>query len=178
MKLLPEGKSRALSAGALAAAAACAVMALKAGGDLLTLLEVFSTPAFYLSLARSTLPVQMPPLAGFLARHMRLFFVFSVLFWASGLALALGLWARREWGRRGAYLMLYLLAAAGLLLLLFPGLVVPGPLEYGGVSLAPEFNAAVKLAARLLRLGAFVGGGLCLWGALALDRGPVKSEFI
>jgi len=48
---------------------------------------------------------------------------------------------------------------------------------YGGVSLAPEFNASVGLASRLLRLGAFLGGGLCLWGALLLDRGQLKSEF-
>lgn len=178
MKLLPEGKSKALSAGALGAAAACAVMAFRAGRDLLTLFDVFSTRAFHLALARSTLPVEMPPLAGFLAEHMRLAFFFSLLFWTSGLALALGVWARREWGRRGAFLMLYLLAAVALLLLLFPWLVVPRPLEYGGVSLAPEFNASVSLAARLLRLGAFAGGGLCLWGALALDRGPLKREFI
>jgi len=178
MKLLPEGKSKALSAGALGAAAACAVMAFKAGRDLLTLLDAFSTPAFHLSMARSLLPVNMPPLAGFMVEHIRLFFLFSLLFWASGLALALGVWARREWARRGAFVMLYLLAAAALLLLLFPWLAVPRPLEYGGVSLAPEFNASVNLAARLLRLGAFAGGGLCLWGALALDRGPLRREFI
>ena len=178
MKLLPEGKSKALSAGALGAAAACAVMSLKAGRGLLPLLDVFSTPAFFLALGRSTLPVDMPPLAGFMVNHMRLAFVFSLLFWTSGLSLSLGVWARKEWGRRGAFLMLYLLAAAALLLLLFPWLAVPRPLEYGGVSLAPEFNESVKLAARLLRLGAFAGGGLCLWGALALDRGPLKREFI
>lgn len=178
MKLIPEGKSRTLTALSLACAAASAVMTAKAGRDLLTLLDVFSTPAFYLGLAQSTLPVDMPPLAGFIVRHMRLFFVFSLLFWCSGLALSLGVWARKEWGRRGAYSMLYLLAAASLLLLFYPWLAVPKPLMYGGVSLAPEFNDAVRAAAHAVRLAAFLGGGLCLWGALLLERGRVKAEFV
>ena len=177
MELLPEGKSRALSAGTLAAAAVCASLALKAAGDTLTLLAAYSTPAFSLSMARALLPLNMPPLAAFLAGHARLFFAFSFLFWCSGLALALGAWARREWARRGSCAMLYLLAAAALLLVLYPWLAVPRPLEYGGVSLAPEFNATVNLASRLLRLGAFLGGGLCLWAALLLDRGPLRAEF-
>lgn len=178
MKFLPEGKSRALSAGALAVAAVCAVMAIKAGLDLLTLLDVFSTPAFYLGLAGATLPVEMPPLAAFMVRNMRVFFVFSLLFWLSGLALALGVWARKEWGRRGAAWMLYLVSAAALLLLLYPWLAIPRPLMYGEVSLAPEFNNAVKAAAFFARLGSFLGGGLCLWAALALDRGPLRREFV
>lgn len=177
MKLLPEGKSKALSAGALAAAAVCAVMALKAARDTLTLIAVFTTPAYKLSMARATLPVEMPPLAWFIVRHALFFFVFSLLFWSSGLALALGAWARREWARRGGCAMLYLLSAASLLLLLYPWLAVPRPLEYGGVSLAPDFNATVNLVSRLVRFGAFAVGGLCLWGALALDRGQLKSEF-
>lgn len=177
MRIFPEGRSKALSGGALAAAAVCAVMSIQAGRDLLTLLDVFSTPAFYLGLARATLPVELPPLAGFMVRNMRLFFVFSLLFWLSGLALALGVWARREWARQGACWMLYLLAAAALLLLAWPWLAIPRPLIYGGVSLAPEFNNAVRAAAFAARALAFLGGGLCLWWALTLDRGPLRREF-
>ena len=177
MKLLPEGKSRTLSALALAAAAGAGFMTVLAVRDLLTLLNVFGTPAFYLGLARATLPTEMPPLAGLMVRHMRLFFLFSFFFWASALALSLGVWARRQWARRGAAAMLYLLAAAALLLLLFPGLAVPKPLMYRGISLAPEFNASVSAAAFVARVAAFLGGGLCLWWALALDRGALKAEF-
>lgn len=178
MKLFPEGRSKALSAGALAAAAACAAMSAQAARDLLTLLDVFATPAFYLALANSTLPVEMPPLASFMVRHMRLFFVFSLLFWLSGLALALGVWARREWARQGACWMLYLLSSAALLLLVYPWLAIPKPLFYGGISLAPEFNGAVRVAAFAARAGSFLGGGLCLWWALVLDRGPLRREFV
>ena len=128
---LPEGKSRALSGLALAAAFLCGLMALKALRDLYTLMEVFSTPAFYLALARSTVPTEMPPLAGIIVRNMRVVFVFTVFFWLSGFTLALGVWARREWARRGAAAMLYLLGAAALLLLLFPWLAIPRPLVYG-----------------------------------------------
>jgi hypothetical protein len=178
MKLFPEGKSKALSAGALAAAAVCAVMSVIAGRDLLTLLDVFSTPAFYLGLARATLPVELPPLAAFMVRHMRVFFVFSLLFWLSGLAVALGVWARKEWGRQGGCWMLYLVSAAALLLLVYPWLAIPKPLMYGGVSLAPEFNSAVRVAAFFARIASLAGGGLCLWAALALDRGPLRREFV
>ena len=153
-------------------------MTAAAGRDLLTLLNVFGTPAFYLGLAKATLPTEMPPLAGLIVRHMRLFFVFSFFFWASALALSLGVWARREWARRGAAAMLYLLTAAALLLLLFPWLAVPKPLIYGGVSLAPEFNASVGAAAFVARTAAFLGGAVSLWWALALDRGALRSEFV
>ena len=177
MKLFPEGRSKALSGLALGAAAVCGLMALKAVADLFTFLQVFSTPAFFLALARSTVPVEMPPLAGFIVRHMRLVFIFSVFFWFSGCALALGVWGRREWARRGAATMLYLLSAAALLLLLLPWLAIPRPLVYDGVSLAPEFNAAVRAAAFMARITALLAGSLCLWWALALDRGPLRGEF-
>jgi len=175
--LFPEGKSRALSAVSLAAATVSGGMAIKAMLDLFTLMDVFSTPAFFLDLARSTVPAQMPPLAVMLTRNIRSVFVFSLVFWLSAAVLALGVWLRREWARRGAVWMLYLLAAAALLLLFFPGLLVPRPLFYEGVSVAPEFNAAVKAAAFLARALSFLLGSLCLWWALALDRGRLKGEF-
>jgi hypothetical protein len=177
MRLLPEGKSKALSILALGCAAAAAVMSALAVRDLLTLLSVFGSPAFYLGLVHATLPVEMPPLAGLIVRHARPFFAFLVLFWVSALTLSLGTWARREWARRGAAAMLYLLAGAALLLLLYPWLAVPRPLMYEGVSIAPEFNATVKAAAFAARAAAFAGGGICLWWALALDRGELKGEF-
>lgn len=166
-----------MSAAALATAAVCAGMTVKAAAELLTMLEVFSSPLFYMSLAQTRVAAEIPPLAAFMMHNMRLFFLFSLLFWLSGLALALGVWARREWGRRGACWMLYLTAAAALMLLAYPWLVVPKPLIYKGFSVAPEFNSAVKAAAFAARLGAFLCGGLSLWGALALDRGALKSEF-
>jgi len=177
MKLFPEGRSRALSACSLAAAAGSCVMFLKALRDLFTLLDVFSTPAFYLALSHASVPVEMPPLALFMAGHMRLAFVFSVFFWLSGLTLSVGVWGRKEWARRGAVTMLYLLSATALLFLLFPWLAIPRPLVYDGVSLAPEFNAAVRAAALVARITAALAGGLCLWWALALDRGELRREF-
>ena len=178
INFFPEGKSRALSGLALAAAFLCGLMTLKAVRDLYTLMEVFSTPAFYLALARSTVPTEMPPLAGIIVRNMRVVFVFTVFFWLSGFTLALGVWARREWARRGATAMLYLLSAAALLLLLFPWLAIPRPLVYGEVSLAPEFNSAVRLAAFAARVAAMLAGSLCLWWALALDRSGLREEFM
>lgn len=177
IKLFPDGRSRALSAASLAAAAVSAAMTLKAARDLFTLLDVFSTPAFFLVLAKATVPAQMPPVAVMLTRNIRSVFVFALIFWLSVTVMALGVWLRREWARRGAVWMLYLLAAAALLLVVFPWLVVPRPLFYEGASVAPEFNAAVKSAAFLARTLSFLLGSLCLWWALALDRGRLRGEF-
>ncbi|MBI5743500.1 MAG: hypothetical protein HY952_03015 [Elusimicrobia bacterium] len=178
MKLLPEGKSRALSSLALAAAAASCAMAVKASYDLATMLGVFGTPALYLSLAKSTVPYGMPPLAVLLVNNMRAVFVFAFLFWSSAFALAAGVWLRREWARRGAVWTLYLLAAGFLLLLVYPWLAVPRPLIFWGVPVSPEFNAAVRGAAHLVRLLALVAGGVSLWWALALDRTALRREFL
>ncbi|MBI4350222.1 MAG: hypothetical protein HY550_02180 [Elusimicrobia bacterium] len=177
VNFFPEGRSKPLSGFALAAAALCGWMTLKTSYDLFTLMEVFSTPAFYLALARSTLPVELPPLGVVLARNMRLVFFFSVFFWLSCFTLSVGVWKRREWARRGAVAMLYLLGAAALLLLFFPWVAIPRPLVHGELQLAPEFNQAVGAAAFLARLGGLLAGGLCLWWALALDRGELKKEF-
>ena len=177
MKIFPEGKSRPLSAAALATAAVCGIMAARAVRDLFTFLQVFSTPAFFLALARAKLPVEIPPLAALLANNMRFVFVFTLVFWLSGFTLAAGVLRRKEWARRGAVAMLYLLSAAALLLLLFPWLVVPRPLVYGEISLAPDFNDAVRVAAFFARTASLLAGGLCSWWALALDRGPLRKEF-
>ena len=177
MRIFAEGKSKMLSSLSLAAAAVSGYLVFKSGTELFSFLEMYSTPAFSLGLAKATLPVEMPPLARILARDMRAAFTFAFVFWLSGFVLALGVFLRKEWARRGACWMLYLLSAAALLLLLFPGLAIPRPLVYGGVSLAPEFNAVVRAAAFSARIAALLAGGLCLWWALALDRGGLKKEF-
>jgi len=177
MKFLPEGRSKGLSAVSLAAAAGAGLMALKAAHDFFTLMGVFSTPALYLSLAGSKVPYGMPPLAALLTRNIRLAFFFALLFWCSAFVLATGVWLRREWARRGAVWGLYLLSAAALLLLVYPWLAVPRPLYYAGMPIAPEFNAAVLSAAAFARILALLAGGVCLWWALALDRGGLRGEF-
>ena len=177
MKLFPEGRSFVVSAAAMTVTAAAAYMTCRSLSELVDFLYFYRSASFYPALAHSKLPMGMPPLAALLARHMVLSFYFSFFFWLSAAVLAAGVWRRREWARRGAVAMCYVISAAAAMLLLFPWLVVPEPFVYGGVSLAPEFNAMVRSAAFLVRLAAFTGGGLCLWWALALDRGAARKEF-
>jgi hypothetical protein len=136
-----------------------------------------SSPVFFMSLAGSTAPVGMPPLAALLIDHIRAAFVFAFFFWLSLFALSVGVWLRRDWARRGAVWMLYLLSAAALMLLLFPWLVIPRPLVYGEIQLAPEFNSAVMTAAFFSRIVSAAAGAVFLWWALVLDRGPLRREF-
>ncbi len=178
MRLFPEGKSKPLSAAALACAGVSLALAVKALLDLATILSLFSAPAVYLSLARSTVPYGMPPLAALLTTHIRAFFAFAFLFWTSACVLACGVWLRREWARRGAVWMLYLVSAAALLVVFYPWLAVPRPLLLDGADVFPEFNAAVRSAAFFARLLALLGGALSLWWALALERGGLRSEFV
>lgn len=177
MKIFPEKVSRALSAAYLAAAVLSGGLALSSLADLITILDFYSAPVLLPFMHGAVQPVNMPPLAQLMVRHSKLFFAFFPLFWLSACVLALGLLRRAEWARRGAAAMLYLLAAAALLVFLYPWLVVPRPLMYGEVSLAPAFNAGVRVAAYLARLLAFAAGGLCLWWGLALDRGRARAEF-
>lgn len=177
MKILPEGKSRALSVSALAAGGICGLMAALNLSDLITLLRLSSTSAFFLFLSRAAVPAEMPPVAAFAVDHPVAVFALTSALWAAGCVLALGVWRRGEWARRGAAAMLYLLAAAAGLALLFPNLIIPRPLFYQGVSIAPEFNAVVKAAAFYLKSAAAAGGALCLWGALVLDRSSARLEF-
>lgn len=177
MRIFEEGRSRALSGTALGLAALSGLMALLSLSDLLTLLRLNSSAAFFSYMARGRVPVVMPPLAAFAAERPVALFAFGACFWASACAVALGVWRRAGWARRGALWMLYLLSAAALLLLLFPWLAVPRPLYYDGQPIAPDFNALVRKTAFVLRLLCVTGGGLCFWWALLLDRGPLKSEF-
>lgn len=172
-----EGRSRRLTGVTLALAGLCAVLSALTISDLVTLLRLASTSAFVLFMGRSTVPVGMPALAAFAAERPVPLFFLAALLWLSGLVLALGVWRRREWARRGATGMLYLFSAAAALAMLFPTLIVPAPLIYDGVSIAPEFNAAVTTASFYLRAACAVGGGLCFWCARLLDRGTLKAEF-
>ena len=175
--VLPEGKSKPLSLLALGLALFCGLMAALSIGRFVMLIGMSSSPSFMMTMAQTTVPVEMPALAAFAAEHIMLFFAASVLLWLSSCVLALGVWRRREWGRQGAVLLLYLLSAAAFLTMLFPSLVVPRPLFYEGVSIAPQFNAVVGRAAYWLRIVSLCGGSLLLWWALALDRGPARLEF-
>jgi len=177
MKIFAEGRSRVLSAAALVLAGLCGAMTALTIYDLVTFARLASTSAFSLFMSRATVPVVMPPLAAFAAERPGPLFLLAALLWLSGFAFALGVWRRAEWARRGAAAMLYLLSAAAGLVMLFPSLIVPAPLIYDGVAVAPEFNAVVKTVAFFLRAAGAAGGGLCFWCARALDRAALKAEF-
>lgn len=142
-----------------------------------TLISMFSSPAFQLSMAHATVPVEMPPAAVFLVRHTRGFFFFSLIMWLSVTALGFGVLRRAKWGRGGFTALLYLGAAVLFLLFLFPELIVPKPLFYQGVSLAPEFNAAVKTAKLWLQVFCGAGTALFFWLARKFESEDIKEEF-
>ena len=162
-----------------------AVLTLLTGGFLsfsfaranFTLISMFSSPAFQLSMARATVPVEMPPAAVFLVRHTRGFFFFSLIMWLSVTALGFGVLRRTKWGRSGFTALLYLGAAVLFLLFLFPELIVPKPLFYQGVSLAPEFNAAVKADKIWLQIFCGLGTALVFWLARKFESEEIKKEF-
>ena len=142
-----------------------------------TLISIFSSPAFQLSMAHATVPVEMPPAAVFLVQHTRGFFFFALIMWLSVTALGFGVLRRAKWGRGGFTALLYLGAAGLCLLFLFPELIVPKPLFYHGVSPAPEFNAAVKAARLWLQVFCGLGAALGLWLAKKFESEEIKKEF-
>ncbi|HAH32803.1 MAG TPA: hypothetical protein DCL44_10870 [Elusimicrobia bacterium] len=142
-----------------------------------TLVSMFSSPSFQLSMSRATVPVGMPPAAVFLVAHPRGFFFFSLILWLSITVLGFGILRRRKWARGGFNAVLYLGAAVLFLLFLFPALVVPKPFYYQGVSLAPEFNSAVKTARLCLQSFCGVGTALFLWLARKFETQAIRNEF-
>ena len=93
------------------------------------------------------------------------------------MALGFGVLRRAKWGRGGFTALLYLGAAVLFLLFLFPRLIVPKPLFYQGVALAPEFNAAVKAAGLWLQVFCGPGAALSLWLARKFESEEIKREF-
>jgi hypothetical protein len=141
------------------------------------LFALFSSPGFMLGLAGSTLPVEMPPLARLAAERMPLVFAAYFFFWAGVCIAGMGLLARKAWGLASARWLCYIAAACCLVLLLFPGLVVPKPYTYRGVSLTPEFNAVVGAIRIQLRLITVVLGVCALWLARRLEKPDIRNEF-
>ena len=149
----------------------------RAAYDNFTLAVMFSSPGFILGMAKATMPVEQPPLASLAVAHIQLIFIFyffaSLALFVSGLGLLL----RKAWALNASKCLFYIGAACGLIIFLFPGLLVPQPYVYAGVSLAPEFNTAVAHMKLQLR---FVAAFLCvaaLWLARRLEKQDVKNEF-
>jgi len=157
-----------LSGGATAAAVA---------RDAFILVSLFSSPGFMLGLAGSTLPVEMPPLARFAAGHMWTVFGLYFIAGLNILIIGIGLRARKAWAFAAFRWMLYIVGGCSLIILLFPGLVVPGPYMYEGVALTPEFNSAMAAVRFQLRLISAVLGAAAVWFVRRFEKPDIKIEF-
>ncbi len=145
--------------------------------DNFTLAAMFSSPGFMLGLAGSSLPVEMPFLAGLAVTHIRLVFVVYLLVSLGVCATGVGLLLRKAWALTASRRLFYSAAACCLALFLVPGLLVPQPLIRDGAALAPDFNAAVKLMQMQLRAVAALLGAAFFWAALLCGRPGVLVEF-
>ena len=151
--------------------------AARAAYDNFALAAMFSSPGFMLGLAGATMPVEAPPLARFAVAHIRLVFIFYFIASLSVFITGAGLLFRKAWALSASKGFFYLGAACCLLIFLFPGLLVPKPYFYAGISLAPEFNAAVGHMRFLLRLTSAFPGAAFLWFSWRLEKPDVKSAF-
>lgn len=175
---MPENKKSVLvSAVAWSFIALGGWHAARAAYDNFALAVMFSSPGFMLGLAGSTMPVEVPPLARLAVEHMRLIFVFYFFASLAVFISGLGLRSRKAWALNASKWFFYIGAACCLVVFLFPGLLVPKPYVYDGVSLAPEFNAAVRHMKFQLRLMAVFPGAAVLWLSRRLEKPEVKSEF-
>ena len=151
--------------------------AARAAYDNFSLAAMFSSPGFMLGLAGSTMPVEAPPLARFAVAHIRLLFIFYFFASLAVFIAGAGLLLRKAWALSASKGFFYLGAACCLLIFLFPGLLVPKPYFYAGISLAPEFNAAVGQMKFQLRLFSALPGAAFLWFSWRLEKPDVKSAF-
>ena len=170
-------RSGAVSAAAWAFMLLGGYHAARAAYDNITLAAMFSSPGFMLGLAGSSLPVELPPLARLAAENIRLVFVAYLLVSLAACVTGVGLLLRKAWALAAARRFFFLAAACCFAVFLGPGLLVPKPLIRDGISLAPEFNAAVGTMKIYLRL---VTALLCpafFWAALRSGRPQITSEF-
>lgn len=151
--------------------------AARAAYDNFALAAMFSSPSFMLGLAGATIPVETPPLARFAVAHIRLVFVFYFFASMAVFIAGAGLSFRKAWALNSSKWFFYISAACGLLIFLFPGLLMPKPYIYAGVSLAPEFNSAVEHMRFQLRLFSVLPCATGLWLARRLENAEVRREF-
>ncbi len=149
--------------------------AARAAYDNFALAAMFSSPGFMLGLAGSTMPVEQPPLARLAVEHMRLVFIFY--FFASSAVFIAGLGLRlwKAWALSASKWLFYIGAACCLVIFLFPGLFIPKPYVYAGVSLAPEFNSAVEHIKFQLRFMSAFPGGALLWLARRFEKTDIRN---
>ncbi len=143
-----------------------------------SLAAMFSSPSVLLGLAGSTVPVELPPLARLAVEHIRLVFVFYFFVSLTVAVTGFGLLLRKAWALSAFKWLFYIGAASCFIMLLFPGLAVPKPYIYGGVSLTPEFNAAVARIKFQLRLIALLLGACAFWVGRRFERPEITSEFV
>ncbi|MFA6434444.1 MAG: hypothetical protein WCW52_07085 [Elusimicrobiales bacterium] len=149
----------------------------RAAYDNFAMAYMFSSPGFMLGLAGAAMPVELPPLARFAVEHMRLVFVFYFFASLSVLIAGAGLLLRKAWALSASRWLFYLGAACCLAVFIFPGLLVPEPYVYAGVSLAPEFNAAMEHIKFQLRFMSAVPGAAALWLAGRFGKPDIRREF-
>lgn len=149
----------------------------RAAYDNFTLADMFSSPSFLLGLAGSTLPVNMPPLALLVTANIHLVFAAYLLASLCVCSTGIGLLLRKAWALTAARRLFYVAAACCFVVFLFPGLLVPKPLVYEGVQLAPEFNAAVGTMKTQLRIATALLGSLLFLAAHWFNRPGIREEF-
>ena len=143
-----------------------------------SLSAMFSSPSVLLGLAGSTIPVELPPLARLAVEHIRLVFCFYFFISLAVAVTGFGLLLRKVWALSAFKWLFYVGAASCFIILLFPGLAVPKPYIYGGVSLTPEFNAAVTRIKFQLRLIAALLGAGAFWIGMRFERPEITNEFV
>ena len=142
-----------------------------------SLAVMFESPAAMLSLANSTAPVELPPLARLAVDHIRPLFGFYFLLALAVFVTGLGLLLKKAWALSAFIWLCYIGAASCFIVLLFPGLAVPKPYIYGGLALTPEFNAAVARAKIALRVSAALFGSGAFWFGRRFERPDIRNEF-
>ncbi len=143
-----------------------------------SLAVMFESPGAMLSLANSSAPVDLPPLARMAVDHIRLLFGFYFLISLAVFVTGLGLLLKKAWALNAFIWLCYIGAASCFVVLLFPGVAVPKPYIYGGTALTPEFNAAVSRAKIVLRVIAALLGAGAFWSGRRFERPDVRTEFV
>lgn len=168
-KFFPGPERKALAVFAAISMIVFAIVSLNAFFDVFYYYEITNTLEYQKILANSIVPQNMPVFAEFSLLHpaMLTFIIFFLS--ADASAVSYGVWRGRSWGRISAAYSLYIMAAVLLILVIFPQIVIPQPVNYQNGDFE-QYNSFAKILSLVFRIMSTLLIFLSLWGARYFEK--------
>ena len=168
-KFFPGPERKALAVFAAISMTVFAILSLNAFFDAFYYYEITDTLEYQKIVANSLVPQNMPAFAEFSLLHPTMLMFMIFFLFADISVVSYGVWRGRSWGRISAAYSLYIMAAVFLVLVIFPQLVIPQPVNYQSEDFE-QYNAFAKILSLAFRVALTLFIFLFLWGARYFEK--------